>query len=129
MVAVKRKLSEKRIFDSLKSENSDDDPIIKSDENANNDEGDETASEHEEESEDDTSENLDNTNQEFEKSQDSSNEECGNVEEEQNNSCKCQGSDSESEVENLETSKSVDRSETDDECVADCSQSKNILHN
>lgn len=128
MVAVKRKLSEKRIFESLKSENADDDPIIKSDENENNDDGEETGSEHEEEeSEDNTSENLDNNNWEFEKPQHSSEEECGNIQEEQNNSCQC--SDSESDIENLESFNSLEPSETDDECKANCSESKNILEN
>lgn len=128
MVAVKRKLSEKRIFESLKSENTEDDPIINSDENENNDDGEGTGSEHEEESEDDTSDNLDNNNWELERPHLSRKEECGNIQEDQNNSCQC-SSDSESEIRNLESSNFLEPSDTDDECKANCSESKKVLEN
>lgn len=61
MVAVKRKLTEKR----LKSENSDtsdDNPFVKDDENASGDEIDEILSEQDDESDDEASESLETEN-------------------------------------------------------------------
>lgn len=58
MVAMKRKLSEKRLFESLKSANAENDPIVDEGENGNND--DEGVS-GPDESDEETSENLELT--------------------------------------------------------------------
>lgn len=121
MVAVKRKLSEKRLFESLKSQNSDNNPIVQEDENFNND--DEMVSEPDDESENDTSENLELDNKELYESQNSETF-SKNIEEDQNNRSDVRISDSESDSLDL-----TSLNEPEKDVESDDASSEKMLHN
>lgn len=130
MVAVKRKLSEKRLFDSLKSDNSDksdDDPIVKPEENTSDDEVDEILSEQDDESDDDATESQESDNKECEKSQNVTNEECDDIKTEHNNLSESQISDSDSVIENIDSVQHLDDPGAGAESHSDSSLSENVI--
>lgn len=105
MVAVKRKLSEKRLFHAIKTEKSENDTIVISKQiyqvDPKNDGGAETQLDHEYESDEETSENTDIDNKELKKSL--YNQFLG---EDQYKLSESQTSDSDSEIDDSEISKS-----------------------
>lgn len=122
MVAVKRKLTEKRLFELSKSESADkshDSPFIKTEENTSDDDPDEQ----EELSNEETSEMDKNFSERPHESSDIET----TLEDVQRNSSESHMTDSESDIDNLDSLLNIEEEELEDTSQTDSSLNENII--